>query len=274
MKITNIMISIVIPLYNKEVYIRKTIENVLEQTYKNFELIIVDDGSTDNSVEIVNSFNDNRICLVKKENGGVSSARNVGIKQAKYEYIAFLDADDTWLPTHVEELVNLINDFGNVSDVFATNFARKYDDGRIVPNRKESDLQRGIINNYFEIIRKEIIIHTSSVCIKKEKLLQVGGFDERLSRGEDLDLWFKVCKDSFVAYNPKVTSLYLQDAVNNSNKKTDIDKSFAYYLNFDCELSISQRKYLKNILYRKYLILLIKDKDFQNFIKLFKKQGL
>ncbi len=269
----NIMISIVIPLYNKELYIKKTIKNVLEQIHRDFELIIVDDGSADNSVEIVNNFDDNRIRLVKKENGGVSSARNVGIKQAKYEYIAFLDADDTWLPTHLEELIGLINDFGNVSDVFATNFAREYDDGRIEPNREESDLQRGVLDNYFEIIRKKVVIHTSSCCIKKEKLLQVGGFDERLSRGEDLDLWFKVCKDSFVAYNPKVTSLYLQDAVNNSKRKFDIEKSCVYYLNFDKISSSNQRKYLKNMLYRKYFSLLIKDKDCKNFIKLFKKQG-
>src|SRR5690606_38944730 len=98
------MISVVIPLYNKEVYIKQTIENVLKQSYQEFEILVVDDGSKDNGPAIVKSFTDSRIKLIQKINGGVSSARNVGIQNAKYEYIAFLDADDIWLPNHLEEI--------------------------------------------------------------------------------------------------------------------------------------------------------------------------
>ena len=90
------MFSIVIPLYNKAEYVPKTLASVLNQTYSDFELIIVDDGSTDDSLEVINSFVDNRIKIVKQKNGGVSAARNRGIIEAKYELIALLDADDWW----------------------------------------------------------------------------------------------------------------------------------------------------------------------------------
>ena len=88
--------SIIIPLYNKENEMRRTIKSVLAQSYGDFELLIVNDGSTDNSVEIVNEFNDTRIKLLNQANRGVSSARNYGIKSSKHEYIALLDADDFW----------------------------------------------------------------------------------------------------------------------------------------------------------------------------------
>jgi len=90
------MFSVVIPLYNKERSVKNTIESVLNQTFQDFEVIVVNDGSTDNSLEVVKSFNDERIRIINQKNSGVSSARNRGIKEAKYEWIAFLDADDLW----------------------------------------------------------------------------------------------------------------------------------------------------------------------------------
>ena len=88
------MFSVVIPLYNKELSIINTIQSVLDQTFQNFEIVVVNDGSTDRSVEMVEQFNDPRIRIINKSNGGVSSARNRGIQEAKYELVAFLDADD------------------------------------------------------------------------------------------------------------------------------------------------------------------------------------
>ena len=102
------MISVVIPLYNKEKQIAKTLQTVLNQTYQNFEIVIVNDGSTDGSVEEVLRISDSRIRLVNQENGGVSAARNRGIDEAKGEYIAFLDADDLWDIDHLEVLYQLL----------------------------------------------------------------------------------------------------------------------------------------------------------------------
>ena len=100
-------VSIVIPLYNKGFIIHKTIKSVLEQTFTDFEVVIVNDGSTDSSFEIVSQFSDKRIKLFQQENKGAASARNVGIEKATSNLIAFLDADDFWYPNHLEELVKL-----------------------------------------------------------------------------------------------------------------------------------------------------------------------
>ncbi|MDM5272778.1 glycosyltransferase family A protein, partial [Sulfurovum sp. zt1-1] len=113
------MFSVVIPLYNKEQYIAKTLESVLLQTFQEYEIIVVDDGSTDKSTFEVKRYNDNRIRLIQQENAGVSAARNRGIEEANYDLIAFLDADDEWLPNHLQELINLRIDYPEC-EVFAT----------------------------------------------------------------------------------------------------------------------------------------------------------
>ncbi|MCH7785011.1 MAG: glycosyltransferase family 2 protein, partial [Bacteroidetes bacterium] len=107
------MISVIIPLYNKDKFITKTIQSVLNQTFTDFELLIVNDGSTDNSLKIAQSFNDKRLKLISIENSGVSLARNTGIKAAKHNWIALLDADDWWAPTFLEEFIEAFKLFPN-----------------------------------------------------------------------------------------------------------------------------------------------------------------
>ena len=113
------MISVVIPLFNKESYISDTLQSVLAQTFSNLEVIVVDDGSTDGSATMVRAINDPRVQLLEIENSGVSMARNTGITAAKYNWIAFLDADDRWAPTFLEEMVQAIEDYPN-EKIFAT----------------------------------------------------------------------------------------------------------------------------------------------------------
>lgn len=266
------MISVVIPLYNKEKYIKETILKVLNQTYQHFEIIIVNDGSKDKGPDIVSEIDDPRVKLFNKENGGVSSARNAGIEKSRYEYIAFLDADDEWLPNHLEEISKLITGYKNHADVFVTNFARKYVTGSIVDNRKQDELKEGLVKDYFKIVLKKGVIHTSCVCVSKKALLKVNSFDERLSRGEDMDLWARLAREFGIAYSPAVTELYLQEAENNSGGKSDVTRSVIYHLDFSTVTSIDEKKYLKNLLYRKYASLL-KNMDFGNFTKLMIKQG-
>ena len=141
-------ISVVIPLYNKENAIVKTIESVFNQTYTDFEIIIVDDSSKDKSLQVVQSINDSRLHVIHKENGGVSSARNRGIREAKGDYIALLDGDDLWKPTFLEEQVKLIHDFPKAA-MWGVNTAfikkgksRKWEQGM-------GEGYRGYVENYF-----------------------------------------------------------------------------------------------------------------------------
>src|SRR5690606_15574762 len=117
------MFSVIIPLYNKELSVTETLRSVLNQTFTDFEIVIVNDGSTDNSLEIVSKIKDPRITLVNKENGGVSSARNRGIQVAKRDWIVFLDGDDIWFPNHLETLAEMIGRF-SLDKVFCTAYIK------------------------------------------------------------------------------------------------------------------------------------------------------
>lgn len=185
------MFSIIIPLFNKEKSILRTITSVLKQNYKNFELIIVNDGSTDKSLEVVNSIIDDRIKIINKSNGGVSSARNAGINSVSFEWICFLDADDFWIPNHLEVILELINKYP-LGAMFSTLTMEKSKKGMNFIQNSLPEGFEGYIDNYFDYASKGTIFNSSCVCIKKFFLDNVGGFDVKLKHGEDLDVWFKI----------------------------------------------------------------------------------
>src|SRR5690625_5076160 len=132
------MFSVVIPLYNKELSIRNTLQSVLDQTFTDFEIVIVNDGSTDSSAAIVEEFTDPRIRLIHQENQGVSAARNKGIEEAKYDWIVFLDGDDLWENNHLEEFVKMIKLFPE-DRVFCTSHTK---------SKLKKEYEKKIINGY------------------------------------------------------------------------------------------------------------------------------
>lgn len=207
------MFSIILPLYNKEKSIYKTIKSVLNQTYNNYELIIINDGSTDNSVNIVNGFSDKRIKLINKENGGVSSARNLGITESKYEFIAFIDGDDLWNSNYLFEMNSIINKYTEYY-AFASAWARQKNDQIIYENFHLSNDKVHVISNYFEIAINHTLLWTSAVIIKKDIFTDIGYFDTNLSMGEDIDFWIRLnLKYKFIFYNV-VLAFYIQDSEN------------------------------------------------------------
>lgn len=214
-------ISIVVPLYNKEKSIIQTLKSVLLQTYDKFEIIVIDDGSTDNSVESVKAISDNRIRLIQKENGGVCSARNRGIIEAKYDYVAFLDADDLWDTLYLEEQVKLINEFPNAA-MWGINFAEMTDGkiARYLPTGLP-DKFRGYVEDYFYIKNRiSDLFCSSSVVVKKETFEEVGFFDERIKYAEDNDMWFRIIASYPVAFYDKYMVFYQFDAENRALSKT------------------------------------------------------
>lgn len=224
--------SIVIPLYNKQKSIVKTIQSVLMQTYPHYEIIIVDDGSTDNSVNQVKKLTDSRIRLIQKHNAGVSSARNRGIQEAKYEYIALLDGDDVWDKHYLEEQVKLIHDFPDAK-MWGVNYA-DICDGNVFPYCQgvASDF-RGYVNNYFGTTHGDLF-WTSAIVLKKDITECTDLFDERMAYSEDMDLWYRIILHSKVVFYNKVLAYYNKDAENRAEQNFyahfEIKRRMEYYL--------------------------------------------
>ncbi len=186
-------ISVIIPLYNKEHYILSTLQSVIEQSYKDWEAIIINDGSTDNSVEVVKTISDPRIRLYNQENQGISAARNRGIHLASGEFIALLDADDTWPANYLEVMVGLAENYPKYS-IFAV--AQK--------NRPIKTLPTGIsiIEDYCTY---NYIFWTGSMLVKKSVYDEVGYFRVGIQPGEDIDMWLRMhCKYKSVYLNEEL----------------------------------------------------------------------
>jgi glycosyltransferase involved in cell wall biosynthesis len=220
------MISIVIPLYNKERSIVSTIESVFIQTYKDWELIIVDDGSTDKSLQAVEGFirglkvENWRLKIVSKPNGGVCSARNRGIIEAKGEFVALLDGDDLWDKEYLTEQVKMIRDFPEAA-MWGINFA-EVNKGKLVRSLRTAlpDGYRGYVENYFQMNgRISDLFCSSSVIIRKEVFNKLGMFDERIKYAEDTDMWWRIIATNPVAFYDKYMVFYRYDAENRALKR-------------------------------------------------------
>lgn len=219
--------SVIIPLYNKEKSIEKTLKSVLAQRFQDFEIIIVNDGSTDNSIEEVAYIKDERIKLFSIDNQGVSFARNHGIDKASTNMIAFLDADDIWYPNHLEDLRNLIKQFPDCG-LYATGFESVFY-GKHTFKSKFLDLDDsffGIVNDYFRHSLMNQIAWTSAVAIPKEILNKYAGFDVNLKTGEDTDLWTRIALQEHIAFDSKISAQKLMtDSQNHLSKSSyTVDK--------------------------------------------------
>lgn len=214
------MISVIIPLFNKEQNIFYTLQTVLNQTFQDFEIVIVDDGSTDKSVEEVKKVIDSRIRLIQQSNAGVSAARNRGIEEAKGEYIAFLDADDEWKPDYLKTQYELTQKYPQCS-VFTCNYEFKDTEGKVtstiirkLPFKKED----GILYNYFEIAScSHPPICSISIMVKKEAIKAIGGFPIGIKSGEDLLTWARLAVKYKICFSTKVCAQYNIPSKSQSN---------------------------------------------------------
>ncbi|MDC7998471.1 glycosyltransferase family 2 protein [Gilvibacter sediminis] len=206
-----IAFSVVIPVYNKQAFIQRTLESVLVQTHPDFELLLVNDGSTDGSLQVIEPFlADPRVKLINQENRGASAARNAGIAQASKPYIALLDADDIWYPEHLETLASSITAFPDES-VFANNSHLQEGSNKRQRNYSVATANHKIKLDFFEASCIDSVINSSTVAIKKELLKAVGGFDESLSRTEDTDLWIRVGAKVPVVFDPAYNACVIRD---------------------------------------------------------------
>ncbi len=258
------MISIVIPLYNKEKFIAQTLQSVLQQTYKNFEVIVVDDGSTDGSAAVVQSINDDRIKLISIKNTGVSVARNTAIKQATYPWIAFLDADDWWDETFLEEINKAITAYPK-NTIFATGRSLLFKDKTqrySHPLLPEDGKTKAI--NYYQVISKYLpLINSSNSVIHASLFKKHGLFNPGQIKHEDHDLWMRLCVHQEVIFINKPLSFYRKTEANSASKQVYSASDFIVFINTISrvynQLNSSDRPYFKQYFNRFLLLTFIKN---------------
>ena len=199
--------SVIIPLYNKEAYVRKALESVIAQTFKDFECIVVDDGSTDNSADVVRELVNDRFRLIRQPNAGVAAARNNGVKASKGEYVCFLDADDWWEANFLEEMDRLIEEYPDAG-LYATNYVY-YKPGK---THVALSLPRGYIDYpkaYYE--GSSMPVWTGATCMLRKVFDEMGGFPLGIKLGEDFLLWAKTALHYPVAFSEKPLAYYNND---------------------------------------------------------------
>ena len=236
--------SIIIPVFNKEKFVAKTIKSVLSQTFSDFEIIVINDGSTDKSEAEILAIADERILYFSKKNEGVAVARNLGIAKASADYICFLDADDFWFPNFIETMNQYIQKLPN-EKVFACAI-------EIETNKKTFPAQYSInkkgdfeIVNFFEASQKEAVLWTSAVCIHKEVFKKTNVFDEQLTISEDTDLWIRIGLNYPVVFIWQILARYVFDK-----------KSISRNLNYIFEVAFFEKyadKERQNLALKKYM---------------------
>ena len=221
------MISVIIPLYNKEPIIERSLQSVLSQDYDDFEVVVVNDGSTDRSADIVRSINDPRIRLIEQENGGPSKARNTGVKNAKGEWILFLDADDEMLPGALEFLSKKIQKYTDV-DMFL---------GEVIVNNGKAEhlaieYKEGVVSNPFKSHVFGCLFQCSGTTVYRKTIVEENPFDERVRRYEDLQRIFKLYrKYSLYLCHKPVAKINLEFSAASRARK-DIKEDFLGHLDF------------------------------------------
>lgn len=197
------MISVVIPLYNKATSISSTLECVLNQNFTDWEVVVVDDGSTDDSANIVSSMGDSRIRLIRQPNAGVSAARNRGAIEAEGEFIAFLDADDEWDNDYLATQYELTQKYPDC-DVFAMNYEFRDINGiktSTIINKLPFNDVDGVLSNYFEVAScSHPPLWTSAVMVRKSAFQNIEGFPVGIKSGEDLLTWARLACRYKIAY--------------------------------------------------------------------------
>lgn len=221
--------SVILPVYNKANFLKDSINSILNQSFKDFELIIVNDGSTDQSLDVIKQFSDQRIKLYNQDNLGASAARNKGIEMADSEWIALLDADDIWLKHHLEEIHQTILKLPKARLV-STAYKIQLTDNYFKNPIYSKTIPKGInyIENYFEYSLVDPLLWTSTLAFKKSTFNSIGGFDSQLKTGQDIDLIIRFALKYKLGYNPEITLIYKKQTEHNLSSESALEEKYKY----------------------------------------------
>lgn len=205
-------ISIVIPVFNGESTIKKTLTSVFQQSWQDFEIWVIDDGSTDDSLSEIRSFSDPRLQVISQANQGVIASRNLGIQCARGKYIAFLDADDLWLPEKLSRQVQQLEQTGATA-VYCWSDTINAEDKLIRPG--ERVVCNGFV--YHELLRKSFIETPSNLMVCRSAVEDIGGFDPQITQLEDWDFNLRLAERYQFCCMPEVGTLYRKHLASRSS---------------------------------------------------------
>jgi glycosyltransferase involved in cell wall biosynthesis len=226
--------SVIIPLYNKEKFVENAVNSILQQTFSDFEIIIVEDCSTDKSWDIVLKINSEKIKIVQHEkNKGLSASRNTGIKNSKANYVTFLDADDVWKSTYLEKIHALIQQFPEAK-LFATNYEELYPNNVIVlpKNNSKKFKKDSIVNDFFGISLSQPLYCSCSLCVEKSVFEEIGFYDETITYGEDIDFNIRANTAFQLAYSKEALvtyTMFSENQITNTSLKNKVIPNFDSY---------------------------------------------
>jgi len=216
-------VSVVIPAYNYAAYLGEAISSVLRQDYSNFEILVVDDGSTDDTAQVVSRFTDARVRYIYQKNAGLSSARNTGIREARHGIIALLDADDMWLPTHLSSSISHFSRLGPTFAIIASPHRYVGASGRDIPGRANT------IQPEREIPVADVVLKTrfmpSAVLVRREVFAECGYFDTSLRSSEDRDMWIRIGSRHRIFVQNQATVLIRKHTANMSSQTNQMRAS-------------------------------------------------
>ncbi|MDY7012475.1 MAG: glycosyltransferase [Cyanobacteriota bacterium] len=194
------LISVLIPVYNGEKTIRETIQSILDQTFQDFEIIAIDDGSTDSTVEIINQFQDDRIKVFSFANSGPNASRNRSLDRATGEYVSFIDADDLWTPNKLESQLKALQDFPKAAVAYSWTDHIDRNGQFLYPGPHYSFTG----DVFAKLLLADFINSGSNPLIRKSAFVKAGRFDEPLEGGQDWDMWLRLAKHYPFAVVPAV----------------------------------------------------------------------
>jgi glycosyltransferase involved in cell wall biosynthesis len=247
--------SVIIPLYNKQNYVENALKSIINQTFTDYEIIIVNDCSTDESVSKIVPYLSDKIKLIQHEkNKGLSATRNTGIKIAKADYVTYLDADDLWKSTFLETIFRLIQNFPEAK-IFGTNYEEVYGETILNP-QNNSDLLpnnfEGIIN-FFKMNTKQGIYNHGSVCFHKSVFEKVGFYDENITFSEDIDFNIRANSKFKLAYCNTIGMQYTMQSENQLTTSKISDKAIPDFNLYD-KLASDNKNIKKYIDFERYVL--------------------
>ncbi|MBO5661485.1 MAG: glycosyltransferase family 2 protein [Tidjanibacter sp.] len=205
--------SVIIPLYNKERDVEATLRSVLAQTLRPLEIVVVDDGSTDRSAEIVESLGEPLVRLIRQANAGECAARNRAMREARGDLFALVDADDCWKPEFLEEVAAMVAEWPDCG-LYSTAFEVVSPTGRV---RGNCPTERGVVENFWRESMSHYVTIPSATVIPRRVVEELGGFPEGMKMGGDQWMWIKIASRHRVCFSPRALCEYSMVAANRSS---------------------------------------------------------